>query len=332
MRRYPVAFVDESFIHPQGHPGYYLLAAVLAEGDEVDTIVQAARSAANGAEFHSADLYRRGHVGAIEDMLDTVERHAAWTAVVAHTPLGPSSEMARQTSLRQLLTYLDKQKIRDVILDTRGSPTDWQEARERGRKVPDIDRLDVRSYRHLVTNREISSHMRLIHLDDREQPGLWMADAVAWAAHRALSVDEPQWWFRIADAATLLEATTGAELLIQDNRAAPPVGEHGPRQTGQSARPVLLPTSLYAQAADRSHGVRVGQFLGDLLDQAEQARAPDIAHQLLAAVQGVTASVTELLEEIRQHSAPPGATTTTQPTVDTDAEPDDIRVTEADLP
>src|SRR5262249_37045145 len=142
---------------------------------------------------------------------------------------------------RQLLAYLDRQKVRDVLLDVRGNEREWQTARARGLAMPAINHADMRSYRHMVTNKEISPRMRLIHVNDRDHPGLWMADAAAWSARRALAADEPQWWFRIASAATVLDAVTGRELRIESNRAAPPIGDHGPRSPSQSARATLLP-------------------------------------------------------------------------------------------
>ncbi|GAA1574365.1 hypothetical protein GCM10009827_115280 [Dactylosporangium maewongense] len=79
------AFVDESFIHRQGHPVVYLLAAVLVEGDDLNHAVQAARTSAAGHEFHATRLHRLGHMGVVEAMLGTVAQWAGWTVVVAHT-------------------------------------------------------------------------------------------------------------------------------------------------------------------------------------------------------------------------------------------------------
>jgi hypothetical protein len=305
MARHPVAWVDEAYISKAGHPGVYLLAAVLAEGDEVEAITAAAREGAPEGGYHSTELYHRGHVGDIEAMLDVVAQHAAWTAVVAHAPLGPSGEIARQTSLRQLLTYLDRQRVRDVILDVRGSPQEWQQAREQGLKLPELNHADLRSYRHLVTNKEISPRMRLQHLDDRDQPGLWLADSVAWAARRALNADEPQWWFRVASAATILEASTGKEIRIQDNGAALPTGEYGPHSASPSARTMLLPPQEYPQATAGSYDIgRAGAFLADLIGQAAGARASQEPSSeralLLEEVRTLSQRIDDLTREVHE--------------------------------
>jgi hypothetical protein len=300
---YPVAFVDEAYIHKQGHPGVYLLAAVLAEGEEVDALEAAARSVVTGVDYHSVDLYHRGHVGVIETMLDAVEAHAAWTAVVAHTPLGPSGEIARQTSLRRLLGYLDKQRVRDVLLDVRGDEREWQTARAQGLKMPAINHRDMRSYRHMVTNKEISSRMRLQHVNDRQHPGLWMADAVAWSARRALAADEPQWWLRVSSAATVLEAVSGRELRIEDNRAALPIGEYGPHSPGQSAQAMLLPVQgphPEYPATQPSRTGPAGRILTQLIAQADNARN---SGQLLDEVRELSQRVADLTRQIHDLTA-----------------------------
>jgi hypothetical protein len=301
---HPAAFVDESFIDKTGHPGFYLLAAVIVEADNLNTLIAAARTAAAGEEFHTTQAHHRGHHRTIEDMLDTIEHHAAWTTVIAHAPLGPSKEVARQTGLRQLLTHLDKQRVRDVVLDTRGGPSDWQDAWDKGHKRPDIDHRDLRTYRHMVANREISSRLRLLHVDDRDQPGLWLADVAAWAAHRTLNADEPQWWLRIADAATVMEAVTGTELQLISNRAAPPIGERGPHAPGQSAQAVLSPAA-YRRSGPAGHPPTPGTRLTHLIEQADRARdGPNVPHQILAAVREVTTSVNELLDALRSGANP----------------------------
>jgi len=325
-----VAFVDEAFIQWRHHPGAYLFAAVILDEDAVAQAADAARAAARGWEFHSTHLYHRGHVGVIESMLDAVEEHAGWTVLVAQTPLadlsddepqppGVRRETARQTSLERLLTYLNAQKVRDVVLDTRGGEAEWQLARQEGRRVPEIDRQDIHTYRRLVHRGDISHRMRLIHVDDRTQPVLWMADAVAWSARRALAVDEPQWWARIADVATVLEASTGAELRIEDNRAAPPDGERGPHDVSQSAHPMLLPAQGPLPGYDPGPDVgdtvgAAGVILTHLLRQADDARAglhPLRAEQqrrLLAEMRALAERVDDLTRQIQDLRAARPAT------------------------
>lgn len=308
---HPVAYVDETWIQRPGHPGVYLLAAVLAERTDIDALATAARIAAGNQEYHSTHLYQRGHVGVIEDMLDVVQDHAAWTVIIAHAPITDGNEIARQSSLTRLLTELDKQKVADVTLDLRGSPDQWQQARDKGMTMPEPNHRDLRTYRHLVRGGDISPRMRLTHVNDRHEPGLWLADAAAWATRRALSTDEPQWFRRIADAATVLDATTGAHLRINDNRAAPPAGDRDPHEPAHRnltapAEPMVLPRPDYADPASTRHTV-VTQHMASLLDQAQAAREPGvvvpaaIAAQLLDSVAALTHDVTRLRQVIDQH-------------------------------
>ncbi|WP_344612125.1 hypothetical protein [Dactylosporangium salmoneum] len=70
----------------------------------------------------------------------------------------------------------------------------------------------------MAADRKISHRMRLIHRDDRTEPGLWLADAVAWSARWALAADEPQWFNRVVDATTVYEAATGQLLVLNSDR------------------------------------------------------------------------------------------------------------------
>lgn len=306
MADHPVAFVDEAFIHPQqGGPGAYLFAAVLIDSDEVQRAITSAHHAARGSIYHSTTMYHRGHVGIIEDMLDTVERHAGWTVVAVQAPMDRNLEANRQATLERLLAYLNAQRVRDVILDTRADAADWQQVRIEGRRVPDIDRRDLRTYRRLVHDHVVSHRMRLIHADDRTQPALWMADAVAWSVRRALATDEPQWWLRISDVATVLDAQTGSELRLEHNRAAPPAGERDPHNKSQSAQAMLLSPSAYRNPPHE------GGLLASLIDQAAIARAPQrdagpgLEQELLSQVRRLAAQVGHLADEIRHlHDQP----------------------------
>lgn len=308
MNSRPVAFVDETYIQVRGHPGIYLLAAVLAERADVADLEAAARIAARGFAYHSTQLHHHGHVGVIEDMLDVVATQAAWSAIVATTPITAGNEIARQHSMQRLLTYLNQQKVSDVVLDVRGDQRQWQDAHERGMKMPEPNYRDLRTYRHMVRGGEISSRMRLTHVNDRDQPGLWLADAVAWAARRALAVDEPQWWNRIADAATVLDSVTGRELLIESDGAALPDGERGPHERAQwdaaiPAQPMLSPLS-YGEPGAVGHSLSVGVYLSHLLDQVRMVRSPtaaipsEVTRELLATVRALAADVAELREAI----------------------------------
>ncbi len=297
---YPVAWVDERVIHRGGgDPGVYLLAAVIAEGSDVDAIRQAARDASPTGQYHTWRMHHHGHPGTIETMLDVVEERAAWSVVVAHTPTGSAIESARQSCLRQLLTYLDRQKVRDVILDMRSfGKADWDDARQRGLAMPKVNYRDLRTYRHLVTNKEISARMRIQHVpyeSPNPEYGLWLADAVVWAAGRAVFANEPQWWFRVADAATILDAVTGREMIIESFGAALPKavqGEFGPHSWSPSARAMLQQAYPSGGGYDMRH---VGPYYAELLRQAVQAR---LAASTLGHGGSQLASVHELEERI----------------------------------
>ncbi|MFI7517529.1 hypothetical protein ACIBVK_28940 [Micromonospora echinofusca] len=319
MPTHPTAFVDESWLQQRGSPGAYLMAAVIIDQDDVPA-AEAAASAAAGIHdgYHSSVLYHRGHVGTIETMLDVVAEHAGWSVVSAQVPLNAGTrdlpppspqharahlesqrEHARQVSLERLLRYLNSQRVRDVYLESRASPVEWQQARDGGSRLPHTDRNDIRAYRRLLDQGAISHRMRLIHVDGRNDPGLWMADAVAWSAGRAIRADEPQWWNRIADVATVLEATTGAELHLNERGAAPPEGERDPHNLSQRAQAMSSPTVYSAVSELR----QADTILQNLVAQAEQARSPapdQLTRQVLGYVQQIAERVEQLSETVNQ--------------------------------
>lgn len=313
MATHPSAFVDESWFQHRNSPGAYLMAAVIIDHDSLPAAETAATEAAGIHDgYHSTALYHRGHVGTIEAMLDVVAEHAGWSVVSAQVPINPGNmaavpnnprhvhahlegqrEQARQLSMERLLRYLNGQRVRNVYLETRGSPAEWRNARETGSRLPSIDRNDIRAYRRLLEQRAISHRMRLIHVEGRNDPGLWMADAVAWSAGRAIRTDEPQWWNRIADVATILEANTGTELSLNASGAAPPDGERDPHNLSQRAQTMSSPV-LYSASPE---GHQVGAILTSLVAQAVHARTPS-TNQLTREVLGYVQQIAERVERL----------------------------------
>ncbi|MFI0792999.1 hypothetical protein ACH4OY_09910 [Micromonospora rubida] len=153
--------------------------------------------------------------------------------------------------------------------------------------------------------------MRLIHVDGRNDPGLWMADAVAWSAGRAIRTDEPQWFNRIADVATIIEATTGAELHLNERRAAPPNGERDPHNLSQRAQ-AMFPPTVYSADPEPHHA---GAILQSLVAQADQARTPasdQLTREVLGYVQHIAERVERLSKTVDQMlPRTPGTTGTT---------------------
>ncbi|WP_433531224.1 hypothetical protein ACQPYA_03695 [Micromonospora sp. CA-263727] len=316
MPGHPIAYVDESWLQQRGNPGAYLMSAVLIERDDIATATEAAHAAARGHEYHSSVLYHRGHVGVIEDMLDVVNAHAGWSVISVHTPLrhgspepAPTSghrvvsylerqrEHARQISLERLLRHLNTHRVRDVILESRASQDEWSLARASGTRVPATDRSDVRAYRRLLDHHAISHRMRLVHVKDRTHPGLWMADAVAWSAGRALRSDEPQWWNRIVDVATILEATTGTELRLNERRAAPPDGERDPHNLSQRAQAMSSPPPY----TEPDQLTQAGNILTNLIAEAHHARTPtgeEFTREVLNRLDGLAERVNELNDAV----------------------------------
>ena len=302
MSGYPVAFADEAFINLRNHPGVYLFAGIVVDSDDLPTVMDAARQAAgNHGPFHATDLYHRGHITPIEDMLDAVQAHAGWNFLIAQAPITDTQEHARQAAFTRLLQQLNEQKVRDVVVDTRAGQRERVQAQLEGRKVTAADLPDVTTYRNLVRTHQINARMRILHVDDRQQPGLWMADAAAWSFQRALAYDEPQWWSRITEISSIIDARTGAELSLNSNRAAPPNGERGPEHLSQSAQASLLTPQFYTLTGGTTNRtLGPGQLFTSLLHQIEAAHSRDLQQNVLRQVVELNRGVTELTAGIHQ--------------------------------
>ncbi len=185
--RHCVAFVDESLLKGSHSPGFYLLAAVILDQDTADQARNAMRAAVGGDYFHTTKLHHAARFRVVEDALDTVAAHAGWVHIVTHAPLDVPKEIARQRCLGQMLPELNRQRVRDVILDSRGADPDPE-------KRDSNDLRDRRTYRHLVREGTISSRMALRHQQPRRgivDGGCCRLGHTARASQRRPGVVEP---------------------------------------------------------------------------------------------------------------------------------------------
>jgi hypothetical protein len=326
MADYRLAFVDETVIERRNRTGVYLFAGVVIDGADLPDTITAVREATGNNSFHATDLYRRGFHSRITSLLDTITEHAGWTFYVAQ-PIGPRDrEQSRQQALSRLLHQLDEQKVHDVIADTRAGPDEQAQTQREGRKVTVADTPDIDTYKRLVRSRQINARMRMLHRDDRQHPGLWMADAAAWALQRAVAHDDPQWWSRITDTATIIDAHTGRGLTVESNRAAPPQpasGERGPEHLSQSAQASLLSPSSYPQNHSPSNRQTAPSHpLASLLRQIEAAATDNTRQQMLHSIRGLNRAITAVAEAVDATAqTPPSRPVPPTRTTDPDPEP-----------
>ncbi|MBO3736642.1 hypothetical protein [Actinoplanes flavus] len=311
MADYRLAFVDETVIERRNRTGVYLFAGVVIDGAGLPDTITAVRQATGNNSFHATDLYRRGFHSRITALLDTITEHAGWTFYVAQ-PIGPRDrEQSRQQALVRMLHQLDEQKVHDVIADTRAGPDEQAQTQREGRKVTVADTPDIDTYKRLVRSRQISARMRMLHRDDRQQPGLWMADAAAWALQRAVAHDDPRWWARITDTATIIDAHTGRELTVTSNRAAPPQptsGERGPEHLSQSAQASLLSRPSYPQSRSPANQPTAPIHpLAGLLRQIEAAATHHSQQQMLRSIRGLNRVITAVADAVDASTQSPAS-------------------------
>jgi hypothetical protein len=331
----PVAFVDESYIHRANHPGIYLMSAVIVlrsnlRAMEHDAMRTAARVGdATGSYYHTTGAYRRGHLRQIQDMLDVIDQHAEWTLLTACTPITDTLERARQHTLARLLVDLDRSKVTTVTMESRSHSRQWRRPGDPQDPTLKLNRLDQRTLRVLRHAEQVSDRIQIVHRTGAGARGLWLADAAAWAARRVLAHDDPQWWFRIAGTASVIHATTGAQLQLTNTDPQPAEYQPFPAvrlepltPTGYAARPVTTPPTVAVTYT------AMGPFMDALLQQTQAAREPSVvlpaslAGRLLNSVQRLTDDVAQLRKAITQQRTDHLTAPVNEVHADTELKPD----------
>ncbi|MCL2849923.1 MAG: hypothetical protein FWE61_07765 [Micrococcales bacterium] len=87
---------------------------------------------------------------------------------------------------------------------------------------------DQRTVSNLRTARDVAGAVRLYHGQMRDEPVLWAADVLAWAARRSIALDDTRWLALLDPVLTVLEARSGHVLKTQQPQAA--VATPGVRQ------------------------------------------------------------------------------------------------------
>jgi len=173
------AFIDETTRGPneRNGPGYYQLTAALIDGAGVMAL-RAATSALAPTGFHASELASQGQQSAVIDMLEHVAAAQECWSLVAATyayRTNGQQETARQSCLRLLLGEIDRQKIREVVLDSR------EVAAERKVDPQRRNKRDLATLVELRRSGAVSRNMTMRHVHDSQESLLWLPDAVGWA-------------------------------------------------------------------------------------------------------------------------------------------------------
>lgn len=152
------AFIDES-----KQKNYTMVATILAESE----LVLARRMMRNllkpgqsRIHFKSESPQRRREIISSISSL----KHSNFVA----TSLLPKSMEARNECLARLISALHKQQVKKVILESDDS----------------ILRSERKFLRELVTRQPELQALTYEHLNPRQEPCLWIPDAVAWSLQR----------------------------------------------------------------------------------------------------------------------------------------------------
>ena len=148
-----------------------------------------------------------------------------------------------------------------------------------------------------------------------------------------MAYDEPQWFSRITDVSTIIDAQTGRELALESNRAAPPSGERGPEYLSQSAQASLLTTRFYTLTGGTTNRTQgPGQLFTGLLDQIEAASGRQVQERLLQQVADLSRDVAQLAADISQSADRPLPSLSAEPFgASPETELPDLAITDSDI-
>lgn len=176
------AYVDESQIGGTGHDGpYVMVASILLDGDPDDVRRDlSAMKPRSGSKLHwysSVPGMRRQTLEAI-GLLPLMH----W-AVVMDTVHGESPERTRRKCIERLLWELAQlDAVGQVMMESRG---------------PADDKRDLKMVDTLKASHVIPGSMRVDHVRGRDEPLLWLPDAVCGAVGSSVEGDET--WARMLD-------------------------------------------------------------------------------------------------------------------------------------
>jgi hypothetical protein len=182
------AYLDESVRVPP--PGLYVMAAVVVPppqaADVRATLVAGLRRGA--ARYHWRDEDDAGRIGMMRRL------HALGLCGVVTTAPAPdvrNLERARRQALLRLLWELDQRGVRDLVLESRGERRDGD---------------DRRSVVQAQRARWAPAGVRYAFGQPRREPLLWLPDAVAGAAARAVADGDGTYLAALGDLVTVVAA------------------------------------------------------------------------------------------------------------------------------
>lgn len=163
------AWVDESGSDRARDPGSYLLAAALSqidtESETRDRISSLRLPGQVKLHWRDEDSARRGAITRVVAECDVDHLVVVRTDAALERP-----ERRRRKCLERLLFELELKGLTNVVLESRG---------------PADDRRDIQMLNALRGQRHLSTGIRLTHVVGRNEPMLWIPDAVCGAISSA---------------------------------------------------------------------------------------------------------------------------------------------------
>ncbi|MDR3067934.1 MAG: hypothetical protein LBU50_00300, partial [Cellulomonas sp.] len=239
----PVAFLDESYRAPgfSDERPFYAISAVTFARDQMDQVREVLTDIVGGLYWHTTEAFQLGRTSDITSMARYIADQVHWSVVTVEATVTSRGGMdeARQTCLAAL--------AREV---TRGSgPGAVRLLVAEATNDPLTNAADRRTIETLRAGGDVDRYVTLYHGSPGMEPLLWTADAVAWAARRALALDDTRWIDQVRDVLTVLDARTGRPLDMKHPQAA--AATPGGRQPVSEREAVVADPSLQHRRPER---------------------------------------------------------------------------------
>ena len=165
LNRRLLAWVDESGSSGLRDPGTYLLAAAVSDSDAEDEGRDRMQALLlpGQVKVHWRDESERRRAQIVGAVAGLSLEHVV---VVRSGATGERPERRRRKCMERLLYELEQRGVDDVVLESRG---------------PDDDQRDVEMVNALRGQKRLSPQVRLSHRVGRNEPMLWIPDAVCGA-------------------------------------------------------------------------------------------------------------------------------------------------------
>lgn len=183
----PVALIDETYgtSNDQRKQPFYLLTAVLVEGDDLNTLRDSLESFETKAGFFHATEQFGQDPAKLTDFLRHIKASPVDSVVTVQTMIRDGKkDQARDDCLVRLAYELNRgaSPVQHLVLESLNQSSD-----------PGRNHQDQLVVKHAASRGLLASEMSVSHASPYNEKLLWMPDVVSWAVRQELIHGNTQW-------------------------------------------------------------------------------------------------------------------------------------------